>query len=362
MKIDKIVLFPYTLVLALRNFFYDKGILKSYPSALPSISVGNITVGGTGKTPAVEMLIRIYRDSRKIAVVSRGYGRRTKGFRTVSVDDDYRDVGDEPLQIKRKFPDIIVAVDASRRRAVDALAAMPEETRPDLVILDDAFQHRRIRPDFSIVLVSSTRPVFKDCLLPLGRLRDLPSRIRKADMVIVTKMEGSEVSSSEREHWRKCLRMPDGLPLLFSRITYLPVQPVIPEKGDSRYIYSKNAIVLSGIADDRSVRRGVGWNYSVVEVLSFGDHHDYRRSDISKLASAVRRYPTAVILTTEKDAQRLRGMAGIPDQVSSRLFYLPIESEIIPDVEPGRYLEQELPALGYNELKNNIKIPSCPVS
>ena len=142
MKIDRIVLFPYTLVLALRNFFYDKGILKSCPSALPSICVGNITVGGTGKTPAVEMLIRLYGDSRKIAVVSRGYGRRTKGFRTVSVDDHYKDVGDEPLQIKRKFPDVTVVVDASRRRAVDALAAMSPEVRPDLVILDDAFLSR----------------------------------------------------------------------------------------------------------------------------------------------------------------------------------------------------------------------------
>ena len=362
MKIDRIVLFPYTLVLALRNFFYDKGILKSYPSALPSISVGNITVGGTGKTPAVEMLIRLYRDSRKIAVVSRGYGRRTKGFRTVSVDDDYRDVGDEPLQIKRKFPDIIVAVDASRRRAVDALAAMPEETRPDLVILDDAFQHRRIRPDFSIVLVSSARPVFKDSLLPIGRLRDLPSQIKRADMVIVTKMDGSEVPSSERERWRKALKMREDSPLLFSRIAYRPLMPVMPGKEDSRYIYAKSAIVISGIADDRSLRRGVGWSYSVADVLCFRDHHGYRLSDISKVDAAVRRYPTAVVLTTEKDAQRLRSMEGVPVRVSSRLFYIPIESEIIPDVNSGSYLEQELPELGYNELKNYIKIPSCPVS
>ena len=362
MKIDRIVLFPYTLVLALRNFFYDKGILKSYPSALPSISVGNITVGGTGKTPAVEMLIRIYRDSRKIAVVSRGYGRRTKGFRTVSVDDDYRDVGDEPLQIKRKFPDIIVVVDASRRRAVDALAAMPEETRPDLVILDDAFQHRRIRPDFSIVLVSSARPVFKDSLLPIGRLRDLPSQMKRADMVIVTRMDGSEVSSSERERWRKALKMREDSPLLFSRIAYRPLMPVMPGKEDSRYIYAKSAIVISGIADDRSLRRGVGWSYSVADVLCFRDHHGYRLSDISKVDAAVRRYPTAVVLTTEKDAQRLRSMEGVPVRVSSRLFYIPIESEIIPDVNSGSYLEQELPELGYNELKNYIKLPSCPVS
>lgn len=355
MKIDRVLLFPYAIVLALRNLFYDKGIFKSYPSALPSICVGNITVGGTGKTPAVEMLVRLYRDSRKIAVVSRGYGRRTKGFRAVSVEDNYRDVGDEPLQIKRKFPDITVVVDSSRRRAVDALAAMSPELRPDLVILDDAFQHRKLRADFSIVLVSSTRPTFKDSLLPIGRLRDLPSRIRKADMVIVTKMEG-EVLSSERLRWRENLELGKDVPLLFSSIKYLPLQPVIPEKGDSRFMYAKSAVVVAGIADDRSVRRGVGWKYSIVEAFRFGDHHDYTLPDISRVAAAVRRHPTAVILTTEKDAQRLRSLAGMPDQVSSRLFYIPIESEIIPDVVPGRYLEQELPALGYKELKDNIKI------
>ena len=263
MKIDRLLLFPYAIVLAVRNLFYDKGVLRSYPSALPSICVGNITVGGTGKTPAVEMLIRLYRDSRRIAVVSRGYGRRTKGFRTVSVEDNYRDVGDEPLQIKRKFPDVTVVVDASRRRAVDALAAMSPDVRPDLVILDDAFQHRRLRPDFSIVLVSSTRPVFKDSLLPIGRLRDLPNQIRRADMVIVTKMEG-EIPSSERLRWRENLELRKDIPLLFSGIKYLPPRPVIPGKGDSRFIYAKSAVVLAGIADDRSVRRGVGWSYSVV--------------------------------------------------------------------------------------------------
>ena len=148
----------------------------------------------------------------------------------------------------------------------------------------------------------------------------------------------------------------------FSGIKYLPPQPVIPEKGDSRFVYSKNAVVLAGIADDRSLCRGVSWKYTVSETISFGDHHDYTLSDISKVAAAVRRHPTAVILTTEKDAQRLRSLTGMPDQVSSRLFYIPIESEIIPDVVSGRYLEQELPAIGYEELKTNIKIPSCPVS
>ena len=180
-------------------------------------------------------------------------------------------------------------------------------------------------------------------------------------MVIVTKMEG-EIPSAERLRWRESLELGKDIPLLFSGIKYLPPQPVIPEKGDSRFVYSKSAVVLAGIADDRSVRRGVSWKYTVSETVSFGDHHDYTLSDISKVAAAVRRHPTAVVLTTEKDAQRLRSLKGIPGEVSSRLFYIPIESVIIPDVESGRYLEQELPAIGYEELKTNIKIPSCPVS
>lgn len=355
MKIDRILLFPYYIILAIRNFLYDRGTLKSWPSPLPVICVGNVTVGGTGKTPMVEMLIRLYKDSRKIAVVSRGYGRRTKGFRTVSTDDNYMDVGDEPLQIKRKFPYVTVVVDASRRRALDALAAMSEDSRPDLVILDDAFQYRSLRPDFSILLVSSTRPIFKDSLLPVGRLRDLPSQIRRADMVVVTKMDG-EVTDADRRRWRRDLKMRDGIPLHFSRIVYQPLQPVFPDRGDSRYIYSKSAIVFAGIADDRTVRKGAGWSYSVREIFSFSDHHRYTASDIRKVAAAVRRHPTAVIITTEKDAQRIRSMQGVPDEVSSRLFYIPIYSEIIPDVKPGRCLEHELPSIGYEELKTDIKI------
>ena len=157
MKLDRILLFPYTLTLALRNLLYDRGVFKSYVPPVPSICVGNVTVGGTGKTPMVELLVRMYRDDRRVAVVSRGYGRKTKGYREVAVDDTYREVGDEPLQIKKKFPDVTVVVDADRTRAIETLAALPEDRRPQLVILDDAFQHRRVRPGYSILLVSSTR-------------------------------------------------------------------------------------------------------------------------------------------------------------------------------------------------------------
>ncbi|HIZ84959.1 MAG TPA: tetraacyldisaccharide 4'-kinase [Candidatus Coprenecus stercoravium] len=356
MILDKVLLFPYYCILALRNMMYDKGILKSYPLPLPSICVGNVTVGGTGKTPMVELLVRMYKDSMRVAVVSRGYGRKTKGFRYVSEEDTYRDVGDEPLQIKKKFPDITVVVDASRRRAVDTLASLPQERRPELVILDDAFQHRRIRPGYSILLVSSTRPVNKDALLPIGRLRDLPSQIKRADMVVVTKVEDA-VSGTMRYRWRENLRLPGRIPLMFSRIAYLPPLPVFPEECDQRYVYAKSAVVFSGIADDRAVRRMAGWKYAVNEVLRFGDHHGYTLSDMSKVAASVRRYSTSLVLTTEKDAQRIVSLQGVPSQIKARLFYLPIESEIIPEVSPtDRYIEEELPGVGLRQLKEKIII------
>lgn len=355
MKIDRILLFPYTITLALRNFMYDRGLLKSYTPSIPTVCVGNITVGGTGKTPMVELLVRMYKKDMRVAVVSRGYGRKTKGYREVSVSDHYKDVGDEPLQIKKKFPDIIVAVDASRTRAIETLAALPADRRPELVILDDAFQHRRVRPGFSILLVSSSRPVFRDSLLPIGRLRDLPSQIRRADMVIVTKMEDA-VTETVRYRWREQLKLPGRIPLLFSRTAYLPPEPVFENESDHRYVYSTNAVVFSGIADDRSVRREVGWKYTVSDTVSFSDHHSYTLSDMSKVASCVRRHPTAVVLTTEKDAQRIVSLKGVPAELKARLFYLPIVSEIIPETGSGRYIEEELPGLGLKQLKEKIII------
>ena len=190
------------------------------------------------------------------------------------------------------------------------------------MILDDAFQHRRVRPGYSILLVSSTRPLHKDALLPLGRLRDLPSQVKRADMVIVTKMEGG-VTDTVRYRWRENMRLPGRIPLLFSRTAYLPPVPVFADGCDQRYVYSKNAIVFSGIADDRTVRREVGWKYTVNDVLSFSDHHRYTLSDM---------------------------------ELKARLFYLPIVSEIIPETGSGRYIEEELPGLGLKQLKETIII------
>lgn len=355
MILDKIILFPYYIVLVVRNYMYDKGIFKSYVPVLPTVCVGNITAGGTGKTPMVELLVRMYMKDRKVAVVSRGYGRRSKGSRTVSVDDTYQDVGDEPLQIKRKFPEVTVVVDASRKRAIDMLASLPEGERPDMVILDDAFQHRRITPGFTIVLVSSSRPVYKDSLIPIGRLRDLPSRIKKADMVIVTKME-DDVDDAMRRKWRQNLKLPARIPMMMSRISYMAPEPVFPKDCDNRFKYSRNAVMFTGIADNATLKREAGWRYSLNEVIAFPDHHNFTKSDFSRIAAAVKKHPTAMVLTTEKDAQRLVSTPSVPMQIKSRLFYLPIVSEIIPDVDVRNYIQEELPGIGLKQLKENIVI------
>ena len=201
--IDKVLLFPYWLALKLRHFMFDCGLRKQHRTQVPSICVGNITVGGTGKTPHTEMLLRTLMtdeewSGKSLAVLSRGYKRKSRGFQQVVADGTAKEYGDEPLQIKKKFPGATVAVDSSRREGCDFLCH-PEKIKTarrgrrckhkdmpaaDLIILDDAFQHRNVKASVSIVLVNYNRPVFRDHLLPLGKLRDLPERLSDADIII----------------------------------------------------------------------------------------------------------------------------------------------------------------------------------
>ena len=352
MSLDKILLFPYYFTLYCRNRLYDKGVYKSMHYNIPSICVGNIAAGGTGKTPMVEYLIRMYRQNEKIAMISRGYGRKTKGFRKVEVNDDYRNVGDEPLQIKRKFPEVNVVVCASRRQAFETLSALPEQQRPSLIILDDAFQHRKVKPDYSILLTSFSHPYFSDHLLPIGRLRDLPSQVRRADMVVVTKVE-EEVSPFMRDEWRGKLKLKPSTHLLFSNLYYEDLLPVFPDDCDQRYAYAKTAVLFSGIADDSMIKRDIIEKYAVKHSIKFSDHHDFRKSDLRMLVSQIKKYSTSVFITTEKDAQRLL-YKDIPAVLKERLFYLPIKCEIIPYEDNMVYIEEELPALGQKQMKECI--------
>lgn len=344
--IDNILLFPYWLVLKTRHLMFDCGLRKVNRTEVPSICVGNIAVGGTGKTPHTEMLLRMLLEDeewrgKNISVLSRGYKRKTKGFQQVTSDGTAREYGDEPLQIKKKFPSVTVAVDKSRKEGCDFLCH-PEKLQSskkarkcidknlqqtDLIILDDAFQHRSIKASVSIVLIDYNRPLFRDHLLPLGKLRDLPERIGAADIVIVTKCP-SDLNAWEKSKWTEALRLNDRQHVFFTKTSYDTAAPVFDE-GDQRYVYSKKLVLFSGIANDTPLKHYLSSDYKIVRHLKFPDHHKYSRADIREIEKAAGGYPTAVVMTTEKDCQRLRDCRKISDNMKLRMFYTPIKSEFL---------------------------------
>lgn len=338
----------------MRHFLYDKGICKSTEYPIPVICVGNITVGGTGKTPHTEMIIRMVQDKYRIAVLSRGYKRKTKGFRIASASDTFAQVGDEPLQIKQKFPNIIVAVCEDRRTGIEKLLSLPEPCtgaegpfRPQMIILDDAFQHRKVKPSHNIVLINWHNPLFTDNLLPIGRLRDLPEQIRRAHSVIVTKsprfgehdgiidapLAAQQIAPVAKE-WRERLGLRDDQKLCFSCIFYGSPLPVCQAEGDNRYIYSGSAVFFTGIANDTEFRNHVVGSYKVLDSIKFPDHYNFSRSNIKEINKWATKYPTSVVLTTEKDSKRLIGNPYLSEELKKRLFYIPIEVKILPQ-EPS---------------------------
>ena len=355
----------YRMVLGFRHFFFDKGWKKSYKAEVPTVCVGNITVGGTGKTPHTEMILRLLLQSDEwaysnIAVLSRGYKRKSKGFQKVGRYGTALSFGDEPLQIAKKFPSVTVAVDKDRVEGCHFLTH-PEELqtskkargcldkdipKADIIVLDDAFQYRRLRSDVNIVLVDYSRPVQKDKLLPWGRLRDLPSRLKAADIIIVTKCP-TYLDEWEKGKWAKQLGVNDYSvatctgtrkkgkvqTVLFSTIGYEPMVPVFPEEADSRFTYAQRLILFSGIAKDTPLRAYLSDSYKEVKRFSFPDHHKYSNADIRKVAKAVEAFPTACVATTEKDAQRVVDTKKVPEALRQRMFQVPINVRFLTPVE-----------------------------
>ena len=320
----------YRIILGIRHFLFDKGWKKSYRADVPTICVGNVSVGGTGKTPHTEMILRLLLHSDEwaysdIAVLSRGYKRKSKGFQKVGRDGTALQFGDEPLQIAKKFPSVTVAVDKDRVEGCRFLTH-PELLQTDkkakgcldkdipaadIIVLDDAFQHRRLKADVNVVLVDYNRPVQKDRLLPWGKLRDLPSRLRAADILIVTKCP-TYLDEWEKGKWARQLGLQDYSPatgkgttrkgktqtLLFTTIGYEPMLPVSPEDSDSRFMYAQRLILFSGIAKDTPLRAFLSDTYKEVKRFNFPDHHKYTNGDIQKVVRAIRAFPTACVATT----------------------------------------------------------------
>ena len=334
MILSKILLFPYYITLKIRNRLYDKGKMKTYSWDTPVICIGNVTAGGTGKTPMTEYAVKLYSQHCRVAVLSMGYKRKGKGFMLVKPEDTADMVGDEPLQIKRKFPNVTVAIDRNRKRGIDNLLALVD--KPDVILLDDAFQRREIIPSKTIFLVDYNRPIFKDQLLPLGHLRDLPEQIRRADAVVVTKFPEYH-SEWDCEKLRKLTRIKPGQEIYFSKIRYCQPKPVFEQYGDNRYIYSKSAYLFTGVANPRPLQEWLCGSYDEIATAKFQDHHKYTAADIFRIRVYAEKNPLCILLTTEKDAQRLRNNRFITEAMKVRMFYVPIEVEFLNGDETKRF-------------------------
>ena len=309
----------------MRNMLFDKGVLRSQSFNIPVIAVGNLAVGGTGKTPHVEHLIRLLRDNWCIAVLSRGYKRRTKGFVLAEPASTAADIGDEPRQLKSKFGNLIVAVDADRCHGIRKLMKDSRTRATQAIILDDAFQHRYVKPGLSIVLIEYGR-LQGDYMLPAGRLREPMSGLHRADIIVVTKCPDN-LSEEEKGIARDVIRQHAEKPVFFSRMVYQDLEPVFC--GDSRLLdsvdASTNVLIVSGIAHPQPLFTEVCRRTTLVKHLAYADHHDFSAADIQRINSAFAALPTPrLLITTEKDAARLTSIKGLSDEVRQATWQLPI--------------------------------------
>lgn len=337
-KLLKYVLTPfswmYGAVTSVRNWLFDNNILPQEEFNIPVVSVGNITVGGTGKTPHTEYIVGMLSMDYNIAVLSRGYKRKTKGFILANSKSTPDSVGDEPLQIFNKYGSRVkVAVCESRRKGIREL--IRQFPNLQLIVLDDAFQHRYVRPKVSILLMDYNRPVFKDHMLPLGRLRESPHQINRADMVIVTKCP-ENIRPLDFRILKKDLDLMKFQKLYFSRYTYGVLTPVFPEDrpydvmlGD---LTSKDSVLLlSGIANPRGFVRHFRTYPFKVKVCHFPDHHNFTREDLENIQKMFENLKgeRKIILTTEKDAIRLAYNPYFPIKLKQSVFFTPISVKMI---------------------------------
>ena len=327
MKFIKTILsWIYTLVIVIRHRLYDWGVFKSCSFPIPIVCIGNITVGGTGKTPMVEYLLSQLSARYTIAILSRGYGRRTRGYREVSADDSYLDVGDEPLQIKLKFGNTLVVVCEDRVEAIERITK--EHPEVNLVIMDDGFQHRAIKPKVNIIIVDSTRPIDRDRMLPLGRLRDVSSRLSAAQFFVVTKCS-EEMSPLDRRLWRNKLRKIAFQKVYFTGIKECNIEPLFHFDEREEVNYGQHAILMSGIGNPRNFARRAEQSFYVVDKAVFSDHHRYTTEDLKAVYAKLRKNPRAIVLMTEKDAVRLRRATRLPEALRRAMYYQPIEINFI---------------------------------
>lgn len=329
MKLQTLILLPfsacYALVLRLRHWLYDTGLRASERGAVPTIVIGNLDLGGTGKTPHALLFAQHVQKNHEVAIVSRGYGRRTKGFREVTSSSTAAECGDEPVLMKRHCPELPVFVGEKRVEAVAKAAQCMEGL--EWVILDDAFQHRALQGDIHVLLTSYDLPFFQNHLLPAGTLRDISGRWEIADLIIVTKAPAN-LTEHEKLDWLS--KFPDltRKPIFFSSIVYgHPVHVFTGKPLDSK---GKIAYGLAGLAKNRPFESYLKEAFTLKKFKSYPDHYNFTASDLKTLANEFGTFadPTEIILMTEKDAAKWR---SIPEALNLPMYFVPIELNISED-------------------------------
>jgi len=338
-QIKRPLLLPFSLffwiAVMIRNLLFDLHILRSRSFCQPVISIGNITVGGTGKTPHVEMLVRFLKHDNKLAVLSRGYKRKSAGFILATGHSRLSDIGDEPLQIKMKFPDIHVAVDSSRVRGVKKLLEIKH--KPDVIILDDAYQHRYIKPGLSVLLIDYNRPVFRDFLLPAGDLREPAGNCRRADIIIITKCPAN-LSPGDRKRFIENLPYKKSQHLYFTTYAYGQPEAVFPGRkkpvhaSSFRHLRKSHAgiLMVTGIAEPKPLLQFLEEFLHIHDSILFPDHHPFNKQDLQSISKRFQSVPGAekYIVVTEKDAMRLRDLE-IDEHLKKAFLYIPVEVKFL---------------------------------
>jgi tetraacyldisaccharide 4'-kinase len=330
----KIFLYPlsliYGFVVSIRNFLFDSKIFKQHEFNVPIISVGNLTVGGTGKTPHAEYLIKLLKANSNVAFLSRGYKRKTKGYILANNQSSLSEIGDEPVQIKQKFPEIPVAVCEKRVVGINHLLKN-KDLDIDAIILDDAFQHRSVSANINILLIDYTQHIFNDHLLPLGRLRESTNAKYRANFIIYTKCP-PDLKPIDQRIIKNKLDIRPYQNLFFTSIVYGEITPA--EKGFTLFnndMRTYSVLLISGIGNPSPLLEYLTPQVGEIIHDKYPDHYEYKTSDIEKIEAKFNTIEnrTKLIITTEKDLVRLKSVENKPDNFIQKLYYIPIEIKFI---------------------------------
>ncbi|MDR2123179.1 MAG: tetraacyldisaccharide 4'-kinase [Flavobacteriaceae bacterium] len=321
-----ILLYPfaglYGFITYIRNKFFDWGIYWSKSYDKPMIVVGNLSVGGTGKSPFVIYLIELLKDSKLIGIMSRGYGRKTKGYQFANYETSFEDIGDEPMQFFERFRNrVVVGVDEKRSHGIDNLI---KDFNPDIFVLDDAYQHRRVKAGLYILLTDYRHPYYEDHLLPLGRLREGRYGAKRAQVVVVTKCP-EDLSEGDKKIIERKLKLQPNQSLFFSTIVYAKRIISLNFSFNIDEISNYNILLITGIAKYYDVLEFAKQKFASVTHLNFKDHHNFSEADVKNIEKAYQNIAgNSIILTTEKDYMRLKHF----QQLKNNLFYIPINIKL----------------------------------